>query len=164
MLPHDKYVMLKHIIKYLFIALFIMFFSTIIIPPLYFALNYDLLAKASIYQFVREIIPYSIMKNNLYSTPVLIIQTVKGRVVFFRKEREKISTLKPLTVWIFAVAISPPKTGNRIFTILPRFRSLHSNGKTVCATSEAGVRFCGGSAPAPPTAPKKQNGMLRNRA
>ena len=32
MLPHDKYVMLKHIIKYLFVALFIMFFSTIIIP------------------------------------------------------------------------------------------------------------------------------------
>jgi hypothetical protein len=29
---------------------------------------------------------------------------VKGRVVFFRKEREKISTLKPLTVWIFAVS------------------------------------------------------------
>ncbi len=42
------------------------------------------------------------------------IQTVKGRVVFFRKKRKKISALKPLTVWIFAVAISPPKTGNRI--------------------------------------------------
>ena len=48
------------------------------------------------------------------STSVPTIQTVKGRVVFFRKVREKISTLKPLTVWIFAVAISPPKTGNRI--------------------------------------------------
>ena len=46
--------------------------------------------------------------------PVPTIQTVKGQVVFFRKAREKISTLKPLTVWIFAVAISPPKTGNRI--------------------------------------------------
>ena len=46
--------------------------------------------------------------------PVPTIQTVKGRVVFFRKVREKISTLKPLTVWIFAVAISLPKTGNRI--------------------------------------------------
>ncbi len=45
---------------------------------------------------------------------VLPIQTVKGRVVFFRKKRKKISALKPLTVWIFAVAISPPKTGNRI--------------------------------------------------
>ena len=42
------------------------------------------------------------------------IQTVNGRVVFFRKVLEKISTLKPLTVWIFAVAISPTKTGNRI--------------------------------------------------
>ena len=46
--------------------------------------------------------------------PVPPIQTVKGRVVFFRMGREKISILKPLTVWIFAVAISPPKTGNRI--------------------------------------------------
>ena len=92
------------------------------------------------------------------------IQTVKGRVVFFRKVREKISTLKPLTVWIFAVAISPPKTGNRIKKSCPRFRLLHSNGKTVCTTSAAGGRLCGGSAPAPPTSPKEQNGMLRNRA
>ncbi len=95
--------------------------------------------------------------------PVPPIQTVKGRVVFFRKVREKISTLKPLTVWIFAVAISPPKTGNRIFTILPRFRLLHSNGKTVCTTAAAIRRLCGGSAPAPPTSPKEQNGVLRNR-
>jgi hypothetical protein len=42
--------------------------------------------------------------------PVSPIQTVKGRVVFLRKVCEKIFTLKPLTVWIFAVAISPPKT------------------------------------------------------
>ena len=92
------------------------------------------------------------------------IQTVKGQVVFFRKEREKISTLKPLTVWIFAVAISPPKTGNRIKKSCPCFRLLHSNGKTVCTTSAAGGSLCGGSAPAPPTSPKEQNGMLRNRA
>ena len=92
------------------------------------------------------------------------IQTVKGQVVFFRKECEKISTLKPLTVWIFAVAISPPKTGNRIKKSCPCFRRLHSNGKTVCTTSAAGGRLCGGSAPAPPTSPKEQNGMLRNRA
>ena len=52
MLPHDKYVMPKHIIKYLFVAFFIMFFSTIIITPLYFALNYDLLPKAPIYRLV----------------------------------------------------------------------------------------------------------------
>ena len=32
------------------------------------------------------------------------IQPVNGRVVFFRKGREKISTLEPLTSWIFAVA------------------------------------------------------------
>ncbi len=93
---------------------------------------------------------------------VLPIQTVKGRVVFFRKKRKKISALKPLTVWIFAVAISPPKTGNRIKKSCPRFRLLHSNGKTVCTTAAAVVRFCGGSAPAPPTSPKEQNGMEWN--
>lgn len=51
------------------------------------------------------------------------IQTVKGRVVFFRKEREKISTLKPLTVWIFAVPLRRRKRGTG-FTIPPRFRLL----------------------------------------
>ncbi len=67
MLPHDKYVMPKHIIKYLFVAFFIMFFSTIIITPLYFALNYDLLPKAPIYRLVLgEIIPHPITKNNLH--------------------------------------------------------------------------------------------------
>lgn len=118
-----------------------------------------------IFRFVLgEIISYPIMKNNPRSTSVPPIQTVKGRVVFFHKVREKISTLKPLAVWIFAVAISPPKTGNRIKKSCPRFRPLHSNGKTVYTTSAAGGRFCGGSAPAPPTSPKEQNGMLRNRA
>ena len=121
--------------------------------------------KTGIYQFVLgKIIPYLMTKNNPLSTSVPTIQTVKGRVVFFRKGREKISTLKPLTVWIFAARISPPKTGNRIKKSCPRFRLLHSNGKTVCTTAAAVVRFCGGSAPAPPTSPKEQNGVLRNRA
>ena len=111
-----------------------------------------------------EIIPQPIRKSNLHFPSVPPIQTVKGRVVFFRKEREKISTLKPLTVWIFAVAISPPKTGNRIKKSCPRFRPLHSNGKTVCTTSAAIGKFCGGSAPAPPTSSKEQNRVLRNRA
>ena len=111
-----------------------------------------------------QIIAHLPDENNPRSTSVPTIQTVKGRVVFFRKEREKISTLKPLTVWIFAVAISPPKTGNRIKKSCPRFRPLHSNGKTVYTTSAAVGRLCGGSAPAPPTSPKEQNGMLRNRA
>ena len=50
----------------------------------------------------------------IYISPIPTIRTVKGRVVFFRAQREKISTLKPLTVRIFAAAFSPPKTGNRI--------------------------------------------------
>ena len=50
------------------------------------------------------------------------IQTVKGQVVFFRKECEKISALKPLTVWIFAAAISLTKTGNRILHPCPAAR------------------------------------------
>ena len=103
--------------------------------------------------------------SNKAFPPVPTIQTVKGRVVFFRKDREKISTLKPLTVWIFAVAISPPKTGNRILQPCPRFRPLHSNGKTVCTTAAIVVSFCGATRPAPPTSPKEQNrGLMRNRA
>ena len=43
-----------------------------------------------IYRFVLgKIIPYPITKNNPRSTSVPPIQTVKGRVVFFRKECEK---------------------------------------------------------------------------
>jgi len=85
------------------------------------------------------------------------IQTVKGRVVFFRTGREKISTLKPLTVWIFAVAISLPKTGNRILQPCPPLSSAPFYGKTVCTGAAAAGRFCGGSAPAPPASPKEQN-------
>ena len=55
----------------------------------------------------------------------------QGMSSFFRKVREKISTLKLLTV---------------------------------CTTAAAVSRFCGGSAPAPPTSPKEQKGMLRNKA
>ena len=94
-------------------------------------------------------------KSNLHFPSVPPIQTVKGRVVFFASQ--KISTLEPLTVWIFAVAISPPKTGNRILQPCPRFRPLHSNGKTVCTSAAAVSRFCGGSAPAPPASPKEQD-------
>ena len=48
------------------------------------------------------------------SAAVPPIHTVKGRVVFFRAQREKISTLKPLTARIFAAVFSPPKTWNRM--------------------------------------------------
>ena len=65
-------------------------------------------------------------RRKISSAPT--IQTVKGRVVFFRAQREKISTLKPLTVRIFAAAFSPPKTGNRISKPCPRFRPLHLHG------------------------------------
>ncbi len=40
----------------------------------------------------------------------------------------------------------------------PRFRQLHSNGKTVCTGAAAAGSFCGGSAPAPPASPKEQDG------
>jgi len=39
------------------------------------------------------------------------IQLVNGRVVFFRKVHEKISTLEPLTSWIFAVSLRRRKRG-----------------------------------------------------
>ena len=107
--------------------------------------------------YIGEIISYPAWKSNLHFPSVPPIQTAKGRVVFFRTGCKKISTLKPLTVWIFAVAISPPKTGNRIKNPAPRFRPLHSNGKTVCTTPAAVGRFCGGSAPAPPASSKEQD-------
>ena len=43
-------------------------------------------------------------RSAFFSVPP--IQTVKGRGVFFRAEREKISTQKSLTVWLFAVALT----------------------------------------------------------
>ena len=87
-------------------------------------------------------------RRKISSAPT--IQTVKGRVVFFRAQREKISTLKPLTVRIFAAAFSPPKTGNRISKPCPRFRPLHFSGKTVCTFAAFTVGFCGASRPATP--------------
>ena len=90
------------------------------------------------------------------------IQTVKGRVVFFRTGREKISTHNPLTVWIFASTISPPKTGNRIFPILPRhFRPLHFTAKPSARLRRLSLGFTGLRAPRPRPLPK--NRMLRNR-
>ena len=84
----------------------------------------------------------------IYISPVPTIRTVKGRVVFFRAQHEKISTLNPLTVRIFAAAFSPPKTGNRISKPCPRFRPLHFSGKTVCTCAAFTVGFCGASRPA----------------
>ena len=97
------------------------------------------------------------------SAAVPPIHTVKERVVFFRAQREKISTLKPLTVRIFAAAFSPPKTGNRISKPCLRFRPLHFSGKTVCTFATFTVGFCGASRPAPPTSNKEQNAALTAR-
>ena len=36
--------------------------------------------------------------------------------------------------------------------------------RSVCTAATAAGMLCGGSAPAPPTSPKEQNGVLRNRA
>jgi len=103
-----------------------------------------------------KIIAQPIRKSNLHFPAVPTIQTVKGRVVFFRKAHEKISTLKSLTVWIFAVAISPPKTGNRIKKFCPRFRLLHSNGKTVYTTSALSLGFAVALPPRPRLLPKNR--------
>ena len=79
------------------------------------------------------------------------IQTVKGRVVFFRAQREKISTLKPLTVRIFAAAFSPPKTGNRIFTTLhPAFVRFILAAKPSALARRSLSAFAGLRAPHPP--------------
>lgn len=99
----------------------------------------------------------------IYISPVPTIRIVKGRVVFFRAQHEKISTLNPLTVRIFAAAFSPPKTGNRISKPCPRFRPLHFSGKTVCTCAAFTVGFCGASRPAPPTSNKEQKQPLQRR-
>ena len=99
----------------------------------------------------------------IYISPAPTIRTVKGRVVFFRAQHKKISTLNPLTVRIFAAAFSPPKTGNRISKPCPRFRPLHFSGKTVCTCTAFTVGFCGASRPAPPTSNKEQNAALTAR-
>ena len=91
-----------------------------------------------------------VLYRAIYISPVPTIRTVKGRVVFFRAQHEKISTLNPLTVRIFAAAFSPPKTGNRISKPCPRFRPLHFSGKTVCTCTAFTVGFCGALRPAPP--------------
>lgn len=90
-----------------------------------------------------------VLYRAIYISPVPTIRTVKGRVVFFRAQHKKISTLNPLTVRIFAAAFSPPKTGNRISKPCPRFRPLHFSGKTVCTCAAFTVGFCGASRPAP---------------
>ena len=86
------------------------------------------------------------------------IQTVKGRVVFFRAQREKISTLKPLTVRIFAAAFSPPKTGNRIFTTLhPAFVRFILAAKPSALARRSLSAFAGLRAPRP--RPQTRNRM-----
>ena len=104
-----------------------------------------------------------VLYRAIYISPVPTIRTVKGRVVFFRAQREKISTLNPLTVRIFAAAFSPPKTGDRISKPCPRFRPLHFSGKTVCTCAAFTVGFCGASRPAPPTSNKEQKQPLQRR-
>ena len=90
--------------------------------------------------------------------PAPAIRTVKGRVVFSRAQREKNSTLKPLTVWIFAAVLSPPKTGNRILQPCPCFRPLHFSGKNACTAATVIVSLCRAARPAPPpTSNKEQN-------
>lgn len=85
------------------------------------------------------------------------IQPVNGRVVFFRKEREKISTLEPLTSWIFAVAFRRRKRRTGLKQSCPPLPSTSFYGKTGSTTFLPLVGFYGGSAPAPPTSPKEQD-------
>ena len=71
---------------------------------------------------------------------------------------KKNSTLKPLTVWIFAAVLSPPKTGNRILQPCPCFRPLHFSGKNACTAAAVIVSLCRAARPAPPpTSNKEQN-------
>ena len=67
-------------------------------------------SKSSLTFYSKTITHFSKTNNPRFAYP-----DRQGRVGFFRR-CEKISTPPPLTVWIFAVAISPPKTGNSAVT------------------------------------------------
>ena len=103
-----------------------------------------------------QIIAHLPDENNPRSTSVPTIQTVKGRVVFFRKVREKISTLKPLTVWIFAVTISPPKTGNRIKKSCPAFVRFILTAKPSTLLRRLSVGYAVALPPRPRPLPKNR--------
>ena len=90
-----------------------------------------------------------VLYRAIYISPVPTIRTVKGRVVFFRAQREKISTLKPLTVRIFAAAILPPKTENRILQPCPRFRRSILAAKPPALLRRSSSVFAGLRAPRP---------------
>ena len=91
-----------------------------------------------------------VLYRAIYISPVPTIRTVKGRVVFFRAQHEKISTLNPLTVRIFAAAFSPPKTGNRIFTTLhPAFVRFILAAKPSALARRSLSAFAGLRAPRP---------------
>ena len=93
-----------------------------------------------------------------FSLSVPPIQMVKGRVVFFRKRREKISTLIPLTVWIFAVTFRRRKRRTGYKNPAPVSVCFILRQNRLHYFSPAG-RFYGGSAPAPPTSPKEQESV-----
>ena len=88
-----------------------------------------------------------VLYRAIYISPVPTIRTVKGRVVFFRAQHEKISTLNPLTVRIFAAAFSPPKTGNRISKPCPRLRPLLFAAKMSALARRSLSAFAGFRAP-----------------
>ena len=75
-------------------------------------------SKSSLTFYSKTITHFSKTNNPRFAYP-----DRQGRVGFFRR-CEKISTPPPLTVWIFAVAISPPKTGNSAVTLGCRVTAL----------------------------------------
>ena len=109
-----------------------------------------------LHSFLNFSTAFSPRRRKISSAPT--IRTVKGRVVFFRAQREKISTLKPLTVRIFAAAFSPPKTGNRIFTTLhPAFVRFILAAKPPALLRRSTSAFAGLRAPHP--RPQTRNRM-----
>ena len=82
----------------------------------------------------------------------------QGTSRIFSRTARKISTLKPLTVRIFAAAFSPPKTGNRIFTTLhPAFVRFILAAKPPALLRRSTSAFAGLRAPHP--RPQTRNRM-----
>jgi len=101
-----------------------------------------------------EIIPRLIRKSNLHFPSVPTIQTIKGRVVFFRKGREKISTLKPSGFLPLPFRRQKRRTG--FYNPAPRFRPLHFTAKPSALVRRLLVGFAVALPPRPRPPPKNR--------
>ena len=85
----------------------------------------------------------------IYISPVPTIRTVKGRVVFFRAQHEKISTLNPLTVRILPLPFRRRKRGTGLVNPAPAFVRFILAAKPSALARRSLSAFAGLRAPHP---------------